>query len=163
MRNEVLTHPIHIEIQKFLDSFDLGVKIIEFKVSTKTSELAASALGVEVGQIAKSMLLMADEQPVLFVTCGDVKINTNRIRKLVGARKIKFADAETVERVTGYPVGGVSPFKPAGNVKILLDKTMDRYEVVYAAAGTAFSAVPVTLGQLEEITGGEIVDTETGE
>lgn len=158
MRSEVLTEPIHIEIQQFLDSFNMGIKIIEFKVSTKTSELAAEALGVEVGQIAKSMLLLADESPVLFVTCGDVKINTNRIRKLIGVRKVKFADAESVLNVTGYPVGGVCPFRLNSNVRVMLDKVMEKYEVVYAAAGTACSAVPVTIQQLKQITGGEIVD-----
>lgn len=160
MKRPVITDPVHIEVQGFLDGFGMGIKVIEFEECTKTSELAANALGVGVGQIAKSMVLLADSEPILFVTCGDVKINTNRLRKLLGVRKVSFADAETVLDVTGYPVGGVCPFKVNSKVRVFLDNTLKRFDVVYAAAGTSFSAVPVNLEQLAKITGGNIVDLE---
>ena len=158
----ILTSPVHKVVQGFLDGFGMGIGVIEFDTCTKSSELAAAALGVEVGQIAKTMVLLADEQPVLLVTCGDVKINTNRLRKLLGVKKVKLADFDTVEKVTGYRVGGVCPFNlPEGTV-VLLDKVLERYGTVYAAGGTDFSAVPVSLDQLQVITKGRIIDLEGG-
>ena len=153
-----LKDPTHIKIQEYLDSLDMGIKIIEFKVDTSTSELAAKALGVEVARIAKSLLILADNKPVLVVTSGDMRIDQKKLKSVLGARKIKFADAETVLQLTNYPVGGVCPIGLGEDIKILLDTSMDRFPCVYAAAGTPHSALPVTIPQLQTIAGGEVVD-----
>lgn len=156
--NEFLKDPTHIKIQKYIDGFAMGLKVIEFQTSTKTSDLAAQSLGVEVGQIAKTLVFLADETPLLVVTCGDLRVDQKKLKLATGARKLKFADPETVLNVTGYPVGGVCPLALATTPDIYLDKSLERFDVVYAAAGTPFSALPITLDQLQMITKGSIVE-----
>ncbi|MFZ5632525.1 MAG: YbaK/EbsC family protein [Bacillota bacterium] len=153
-----MTAPEIKKVQDYVDGFGLGLKVLEMKENTATSELAAAALGVLVGQIAKSILFMADGEPVLVVASGDVKIKSNRLKRLTGASKIKMADYETVKKITGYDVGGVCPLALPQKVKIFLDDSMKRFPVVYAAAGTASSALPVNMDQLRLLTGGEWAD-----
>lgn len=155
---KILKDPTHIKIQEYLDTLNMDLKIIEFNVDTSTSELAAKALDVEVARIAKSLLLLADKNPVLVVTSGDMRIDQKKLKSALNAKKIKFADAETVLKLTGYPVGGVCPIGLSKDIKILLDISMDRFPCVYAAAGTPHSALPVTIPQLQTIAGGEVVD-----
>lgn len=128
------------KVQEYLDKYDMGLKAIEFTVDTSTSELAAQALGVEVGQIAKSLLFLADGKPVLVVTSGDVRVDQKKIKKKLGVSKVKFADPDTVLEVTGYQVGGVCPVALKKPVNIFMDESLKRFPVVYAAAGTASSA-----------------------
>lgn len=145
-------------VQSYLDRFHMGLKAIEFEESTSTSELAAAALGVEVGQIAKTLVFLADGRPVLVVASGDNKIKTGKLKRRLGASKVRMADPETVRRVTGYAVGGVCPVALPEKLPILLDESMRRFPVVYAAAGTPRSALPLTMEQLEKVTDGEWAD-----
>lgn len=146
------------KVQSYLDQYNLGLKIIVPEEDTSTCELAAAALGVEVGQIAKTLVFLADGQPVLVVASGDRKINSGKLKRLLHASKVRMADPATVLEVTGYPVGGVCPLALPNKLPILLESTMQRFEVVYAAAGTPNSALPVTMRQLELITGGNWAD-----
>jgi len=146
------------KVQSHLDQYGLGLKIIELEDSTSTCELAAAALGVEVGQIAKTLVFLADDRPVLVVASGDNKVKSGKLKRRLGASRVRMADPETVSRVTGYPVGGVCPVALPEKLPVLLDSTMRRFPVVYAAAGTPRSALPVTTEQLEIITGGEWAD-----
>ncbi|GAW32348.1 YbaK/EbsC family protein [Carboxydocella sp. JDF658] len=155
---QTLQNPVHQRIQEFLDQFQLGIKVIEFEVSTETSELAARALGVTPAQIAKSLVFLADDQPLLVVTCGDLRVDTKKLKALTGARKIRFANPEQALHYTGHPAGGVCPFALSQPLPVYLDISMQRFPLVYAAAGTPNSAVPVTLEQLQVITGGQVVD-----
>lgn len=145
-------------VQSYLDQYNLGLKIIELKEDTSTCELAAGALGVEAGQIAKTLVFLADGRPVLVVASGDRKINSRKLKRLLCVPKVRMADPETVLEVTGYPVGGVCPLALPQSLPVLLDSTMQRFDVVYAAAGTPNSALPVTMRQLEIITGGKWAD-----
>jgi Cys-tRNA(Pro) deacylase len=146
------------KVQSYLDQYNMGLKIIELEESTRTCELAAAALGVEVGQIAKTLVFQADGQPVLIVASGDRKIKTGKLKRLLEVSRVRMADPETVKLVTGYPVGGVCPLALPEKLPILLDDTMHRFPVVYAAAGTPHSALPVTMEQLQKITGGQWAD-----
>lgn len=145
-------------VQAYLDQFNMGLKIIEFEESTSTCELAAAALGVEVGQIAKTLVFLADGRPVLVVASGDKKIKSGKLKRHTGAAKVKMADPDTVKQVTGYPVGGVCPVALPEKLPVLLDNSMHRFPVVYAAAGTPHSALPLTMEQMEIVTGGEWAD-----
>ncbi|BCV24150.1 MAG TPA: YbaK/EbsC family protein [Firmicutes bacterium] len=146
----------HERIQTWLDSFGLGLKVIATPADTATAEAAAAALGKEVGQIAKSLLFRVGDQYIMVVAAGDVKIKAGALKAVAGG-KPRLATPAEVERVTGYPVGGVCPFALPHPLRVLLDRSLARFPVVYAAAGTPHSAVPVTLEQLQKLTGGEIV------
>lgn len=153
-----MTAPEIKRVQSFINQYDLGLKVMEMDENTGTSELAAAALGVEVGQIAKTLLFLADGSPVMVVASGDVKIRSSRLKRLTSSSKIKMADPETVLRVTGYGVGGVCPLALPVKLPIFLDQSMKRFSVVYAAAGTARSALPMNMEQLQAVTDGVWAD-----
>ncbi|MTV49118.1 YbaK/EbsC family protein [Heliobacillus mobilis] len=142
---------------RYLDAFQLGLKPMLFDVSTSSSLLAAQAVGVEVGAIAKTICFQIKEEPVLVVTSGDVRVNIKKL-KVVAGGKPKFVDPDKAMQYTGYPVGGVCPFALPSPMRIFIDESLRRFPVVYIAAGTANSALPITVDQLATITGGEEVD-----
>ncbi|MHB1044167.1 MAG: YbaK/EbsC family protein [Eubacteriales bacterium] len=145
-------------MQSHLDKFNLGLKAIELEESTRTCELAAAALGVEVGQIAKTLVFLAGDRPALVVASGDRKVNSSKLKKLLGGSKVRLADPETVLKTTGYPVGGVCPVALPEDLPVFLDESMRRFPVVFAAAGTPNSMLPLNMEQLEIVTGGEWAD-----
>ena len=144
-------------VKLFLKPFP-DLKIILFDQSTHTSELAAEALGVKPAQIAKTLVFVADTQPLLVVTCGDKKINTKKLTKILGVKKVRFADEETVAASTGFSPGGVSPIGLVKEVPLYLDQSLWDFDLVYAAAGTANSALPVSPDRLCEITKAKVID-----
>lgn len=144
-------------VKSFFDTLPKRPKIIEFEQSIHTSELAALALGVEKGQIAKSLLFITEKGPLMVVTCGDKRINQKKIKETLSL-KARFANAEQVLEYTGYTPGGVCPFALKTNLPIYLDVSMRNYPVVYAAAGTSNTAVPVTFDELIDITNGTECD-----
>ncbi|MGI6038219.1 MAG: YbaK/EbsC family protein, partial [Limnochordia bacterium] len=124
-----------------------GVEVLELAADTRSAPLAAQALGVEVGQIAKTLVFVGKKQRAVVVTCGDTRIDTRKLKELTG-EKMRFASPEETYEITGYPPGGVCPFALNDEVIILIDSSLERYPVVYAAAGTAQSAVPLSKEQL---------------
>lgn len=143
------------KVRAFLNSRNPELKIIILEEDTSTSFLAARALGTEVGQIAKSILFKTkDEQFILIVSAGDAKIDNKAVKELTGSR-VRMANAEEVEQVTGFSIGGVCPFALKQEVPVYLDESLQRYDVVYAAAGTANTALPISFNELCRITGGQ--------
>ncbi|MGI6548237.1 MAG: YbaK/EbsC family protein [Bacillota bacterium] len=132
--------------------------IILFDTDTSTAPLAAAALGVEVGQIAKSIVFVGKKgSQALVVTCGDQRVDSKKLRQLTG-EKMRLANPEETLSITGFPPGGVCPFALPEELPVLVDASLSRYPVVYAAAGTANSAVPISAEQLIRLTGGQVVD-----
>lgn len=140
-------------VQEYLEQFNPGLRVIEFEVDTSTSELAARALGVEVGQIAKSMVYKSKTGFLMIVAAGDVRLDAKLIKELAGSR-VRMATPDETLAVTSHPVGGVCPFDLSSPIPIYLDDSLKRFDVVYAAAGTANSALPISYSELMEITGG---------
>jgi len=146
--------------KQFLDKFGLGLEPREHEQTTKTVVEAAQALGVVVGQIAKTILFRAGERYGLFVAAGDVTVDSKKVKILLGGRKVRIASPDEVEAKTGYPVGGVCPFDIDENIPIFLDRSMERFDKVYSAAGTSHSFLPITLEELELVTGGTVTDIQ---
>ncbi len=145
----------------YLEKYDMGLLPQEHKQTTKTSVEAAEALGVEVGQIAKTILFRAGDQYGLFVAAGDIKICDKKVKALLGGGgRARIAKPDEVEEITGYRVGGVCPFDIDQVILIFLDRSMERFDKVYSAAGSGHSYLPITLGQLKTVTGGSVVDME---
>ena len=136
-----------------------SIDVWEYPEGTATAAAAAAAVGCSVAEIAKTILFLIGGRPVAVVTCGDVKVNSSRLKQAAGfAGKVKLPRADEVESHTGYAPGGVCPFLLPAGLPVLLDVSMQRFSVVYAAAGSSYSAVPVTVAQLERLTGGKLAD-----
>jgi len=141
-------------VKEFLKDKNPRLKIIELDEDTSTAFLAAQALGTEVGQIAKSILFKTkNDSYLMVVSTGDVKIDSKAVKNLVGS-KVRMATAEEVRETTGFNIGGVCPFALKTEIPIFLDESLKRYDVVYAAAGTDNTALPITFEELCNVTGG---------
>jgi prolyl-tRNA editing enzyme YbaK/EbsC (Cys-tRNA(Pro) deacylase) len=124
--------------------------------STRTCELAAEAVGCEIGQIVKSLVFVADGTPVLALVAGDRRGDTAAIAGLTSADEVRFADADTVRSATGYAIGGVSPFDLPEGLVIFVDDSLMRFDVLYTAAGTPNSMVRFDRDTLLALVGGDV-------
>ena len=124
-------------------------KVLEFDVSSATVELAAEALHCAPQRIAKTLSFMVEEQPILVVAAGDVKIDNAKYKTRFG-KKAKMLTPEEVERLVGHAVGGVCPFAVNEGVDVYLDVSLKRFETVFPACGSANSAIELTIPELEK-------------
>jgi len=142
-------------VRSYLRGKNPRLQIIELEQNTSTAALAAQALGLEVGQIAKSILFKTKKNEYLMVvSAGDVKLDSKAIKERVGQR-VRMANPDEVLSVTGFSIGGVCPFALATELPVFLDESLLRYDLVYAAAGTANTALPISFQELLDITGGQ--------
>jgi prolyl-tRNA editing enzyme YbaK/EbsC (Cys-tRNA(Pro) deacylase) len=120
--------------------------------------MAAAQLGVEVGQIAKSILLLGkDGRYAMLLAPGDRKISSAKLKAALGV-KSRMSRPDETAAATGFEAGGVCPFGIDPGIRILLDRGLAQYPTIYPAAGTSASGVPMTFDQLVAITGGEVGD-----
>ncbi len=132
------------------------IEVLRFSERTPDAVSQAAAVGCSVAEVAKSILLTVGDSSVLIITCGDTKFNSSKLKKAAGlSGKVRLAAAETVEPLTGYAPGGVTPFLLPKELPVLLDTSMRQFDRVYPAAGNDYSAAPVTFEQLLELTGGK--------
>ncbi len=126
--------------------------------AARTAQQAADALGVQLGQIAKSIIFRRkqDDAAVLVITSGDRRVDEKKVAALVG--KIGRADAEFVKERTGFSIGGVSPVAHATPPVTLIDRDLLRFDVVWAAAGHPHGVFPLHPADLERLTGAPVVD-----
>jgi len=126
--------------------------------AARTSQEAADALGVAVGQIAKSVIFRrrADEVAILVVASGDRRVDEKKVAQIVGP--IGRADADFVKAKTGFTIGGVSPLAHATPVVTLIDRELFRFDTVWAAAGHPHGVFPMTPAELEKLTGAPVHD-----
>jgi prolyl-tRNA editing enzyme YbaK/EbsC (Cys-tRNA(Pro) deacylase) len=134
----------------------------ELPASARTVSEAAAALGVAEGQIAKTLVFVADARPVLGVLSGTDRLDPDRLAAHLGAARARRADPEVVRSATGFPIGGVSPVGHDGRLRILVDRALSGFEVVWAAAGTPRAVFPTSFAELLAVTGGEPADLRVG-
>lgn len=130
---------------------ELGVedKVQELAESSATVELAAQALGVEPGRIAKTLSFMVDGSPILIVAAGDVKIDNAKYKKFFGA-KAKMLTPDEAVTLIGHAVGGVCPFAVNDGVTVYLDESLKKFVTVFPACGSSNSAIELTMEELEK-------------
>ena len=165
--DDVLNHPSVIRVRNYLVSVGISGQIVALKDSARTAAEAAEALGIEVGQVASSIVFkLPDGNPLLVITSGRHRVDTELVARNLGVEKLHRADADYVRSVSGFAIGGVSPVawvsetiggvSPIGWVSkatILIDKALDDYDVVWAAAGHPHSVFPTTYAELITCTG----------
>lgn len=134
-------------------------KVLEFSESTKTAADAASAIGCAVEQIAKSLMFRALDsgKPVLVIASGPVRVDEGKVAALIG-EAIKRAEPEFVRDKTGFAIGGVPPIGHAERGHVLIDETLLRFPIIWAAAGTPNAVFSLTPSQLVAMTGGVVAD-----
>ena len=128
--------------------------------SVHTAALAAEALGCEVGAIANSLLFDADGSPVLILTSGAHRVDTDKVAADLGVTALKRAKPEFVRQHTGQVIGGVSPIAHPAPVPTYLDTWLQKYDVVWAAAGHPAAVFSTTYDELAAMTGAPTIDVE---
>ena len=133
--------------QAHLEKYNLADRIQLFDVSSATVELAAQAVGVEGARIAKTLSFKLDSGCILILAAGDARID-NKKYKATFHKKASMPSADEVLEQIGHPVGGVCPFGIKSGVTVYLDESLKRFDIVYPAAGTANSAVKLSIDEL---------------
>ena len=146
------------QVRQFFADQGLDKQIHSFAESTENAFLAAQAMGVHQGQIVKSVLFLADGEPVLVLMSGDMNVHNKKLKNLLGARKVRIADGDTVLAVTGYQVGGVPPVAHRQAISTCLDESLRRFAEIYPAAGSSNNMFPTTFDELLGLTNAQIVD-----
>lgn len=134
-----------------------GIRVLDDDV--RTAALAAQALGIEVGAIANSLIFRATfadghEEPLLALTSGAHRADTDLLARLIGATTVGKANADFVRTHTGQPIGGVAPVGHPTAIRTVVDTHLANYPVVWAAAGHPKSLFPTTYAELCLLTGG---------
>lgn len=151
------------EVRAFFESTGVPKEIHRFEESTHNSELAARSLGVQVGQIAKTILLLSDETPIVVVISGDRRVDTKKVRALGYGKRVRLAGPDDVVARTGFAVGAVSPVALPDGVPIYLDRSLRRFGKIYPAAGATNNMFVTTPDELLALTGGIETDVARDE
>jgi prolyl-tRNA editing enzyme YbaK/EbsC (Cys-tRNA(Pro) deacylase) len=154
-------HPTALRVAQLLRDAGVQAQVVEFDQPTRTSAEAAAALGCEVAEIAKSIVLRGAQsgRAVIVVASGANRVSEAKVAAHLG-EPLARADAEFVRTATGYAIGGVAPIGHATPVKMLLDEDIRRFSTVWAAAGTPYSVFPLAPEELRRITGAEWSDVK---
>lgn len=134
--------------KSYLKQYNLDAKVMEFSISSATVKDAAIAVGCAEDEIAKSLTFLVNDEPIMILTSGNSKIDNAKYKSEFHT-KAKMIPFEDVEKYIGYAVGGICPFGINDNVKVYLDVSLKKYDIVYPAAGTDKSAVKLTIAELE--------------
>ena len=150
-------NPTAQRVADLLVTLDVKTDVIEFAESTRTAEDAAAAIGTQVAQIVKSLVFIAGNTPVLALVSGTNRLDTARLREWTGDPP-RRASADEVRAATGFAIGGVPPVGHPTPLHTFIDRDLNQYDVVYAAAGTPHAVFAITPAELVRITGGHVVD-----
>ncbi len=137
--------------KNYLANLGFADRIQIFETSSATVDLAAKAVGTEPARIAKSITFKVNDIPVMIVCAGDTKVSNSKFKAYFHTRA-KMLSAEEVEQYIGHGVGGVCPFGIKPGVSVYLDISLQRFETIYPACGSANSAVKLNIAEVEAVS-----------
>ena len=152
---EVLNNPSVIRVTALLKELGCSGEVTILSDSARTALDAANALGIEVGQVASSIVFkLPSGNPLLVITSGRHRVDTELVAKNIGVEKLHRADADFVKNASGFSIGGVSPVGWVNQPEItLIDQALNDYNVAWAAAGHPHSVYPTSFSELARVTG----------
>lgn len=134
----------------------LGVR--HWPDGTRTAQDAADAVGCEVGQIVKSLVFMADGEPVIALTSGSNRVDTAKLAAALGAHGVRKADADEARAATSFAIGGTPPFGYPTDLRVLIDPDLLEHDEVWAAGGTPDTTFPIAPTDLQRAAGADPAD-----
>ena len=156
---------LHPNVQKVIDAATARGLVIDPRRcpdGTKTAAAAAAAIGVDVGQIVKSLIFAVDGEIVLAYVSGRNQLDESKLAHAAGGERCARVDADAVRTATGFPIGGVPPFGHATHLRVFVDPDLLQYDMVWAAAGTWNDVFSLTPGDLVASSGGAVTDLKRG-
>jgi len=145
-------------VEKFLKGFDQSLEVIVLENSARTAKDAAIALGCNVGTIVKSLLFKTGNNFTLCLVAGDKRCSLNKLKKIKNIKDISMASPEEVKTQTGYTIGGVSPVDHLNKLEIFIDKSLERFNELFAAAGHPNCVFKINFKDIQKITNGKVED-----
>ena len=145
-------------VEELLKEFDQKLSVIILDNSARTALEAASSLGCEVGAIVKSLLFKTGEKFSLCLVSGDKRCSLNKLKKKLSENDVSMASPEEVKQITGYTIGGVSPIGHLESTKVYMDKHLERFSKVFAAAGHPNAIFGISFFELKKLTNAEVDD-----
>ena len=152
--SDLLNKESVIRVQKFINEYDASLKIIVLETTARTAKDAANSLKCEVGAIVKSLLFRANGNFLICLIAGDRRCSLNKLKKIIDKKDVSIANADEVKLNTGFSIGGVAPIAHLKKMNILIDKSLSRFENVFAAAGHPNCIFKISYTKLIEITNG---------
>tara|TARA_B100001123_G_C14846749_1_gene842386 strand:- start:239 stop:721 length:483 start_codon:yes stop_codon:yes gene_type:complete len=141
-------------VQQFISRFDPRLKVLILSKTARTAKDAAESLSSEVGAIVKSLVFKADDAFLICLVAGDKRCSLNKLKKILQKKDVSMANANEVKENTGFSIGGVAPVAHLKNLDIFIDKSLNRFQHVFAAAGHPNCVFKITYKQLTEISNG---------
>ena len=153
MENLLDNEPVK-RVQKYLSQFDINLKVLILNTTARTAEDAAQSLKCEVGAIIKSLLFKADGNFLICLIPGDRRCSLNKLKKILERKDVSMANANEVKLTTGFSIGGVAPIAHLKKLDVLIDKSLQRFEYLFGAAGHPNCVFKISYSQLIKITDG---------
>lgn len=151
-------------VREYLNQRGLDIQVKELSASTRTAALAAEAVGTPLGSIVKSLVFIADDdRTLLALVAGDQRADAAKIASLLGTRSVRLANGDQVRSRTSYAIGGVPPVAHATPLPTLVDRTLLRFDTVWAAAGAPNALFGIGTRTLLELTQGRVEDIVVGD
>jgi len=141
-------------VEAIISKFDPNINIIVLDNTARTAKDAASSLNCDIGAIVKSLLFKAEESFLICLVAGDKRCSLKKLRKILNKKNVFMANAKEVKEITGFSIGGVSPVAHFKKLDILIDKSLNRFVNVYAAAGHPNCVFKINYKELIKITNG---------
>lgn len=135
-------------------------EIVVLPDAASTAALAAAALGIEVGAIANSLVFWSDDEPLLVMTSGAHRVDTEALAERLGRGSIRRATPEQVREATGQAIGGVAPTGHPAPLTTVIDEDLAGYDEIWAAGGTPHTVFPLTYDELVALTGGTVAKVD---
>lgn len=146
-------------VREYFNQRNLPIDVKELAASTRTAQLAADAVGTSLGSIVKSLIFITtDDRTILALVAGDQRGDAAKIARGVGAASARMANGEEVRARTSFAIGGVPPVAHAAPLETLVDQTLLRFEIVWAAAGSPSALFAIELKTLLTLTQGRVAD-----
>lgn len=152
---------VHANVQRVIEAaalLGLDIEPRTFPDGTRTAQEAADAIGVELGQIVKSLIFGVDGEVVLAYVSGSNQLDESKLAVAAGGAMCQRVDAEVVRSTTGFPIGGVPPFGHTTPLRIFIDPDLLQYDEVWAAAGTWHDVFGIEPQKLVGASGGVVTD-----
>ena len=155
-------HPNVARVVEAAAQRGLTIQPRQFPEGTKTALDAAAAIGVDVGQIVKSLIFAVDGNVVLAYVSGANQLDEKKLAAAAGGTKCARVDADVVREATGFPIGGVPPFGHKTHLRVFIDPDLLQYDEVWASAGTWHDVFGIEPHQLVEASEGLVVELKKG-
>ena len=151
-------HPNVTRVAEAARAAGLVIETRRFPEGTKTAQDAATAIGVEVGQIVKSLVFGVDDEIVMALVSGSNQLDEKKLAAAAGGSKCSRVDADAVRAATGFPIGGVPPFGHSTQLRVFVDPDLLQYDEVWAAAGTWNDNFGANPNDIVRVSGGLVTD-----